>query len=118
MGSVPVIQRLDDVRMDEVRLTTPVADADLARLKLGDVVYLDGVLYTARESVYRRVVDEGVDLPAVVRGVTNVNFHCSPAAAGRPDGTYAVEAVPAAASFRFGQAVSRWVERSGGKRIV
>ena len=48
MGSVPVIQRLDDVRMDEVRLTTPVADADLARLKLGDVVYLDGVLYTAQ----------------------------------------------------------------------
>jgi L(+)-tartrate dehydratase beta subunit len=58
------IERLDDVRMDEVRLTTPVADAELARLKLGDVVYLDGVLSTARESVYRRVVDEGVDLPA------------------------------------------------------
>ena len=66
--------------MDEVRLTTPVADAELARLKLGDVVYLDGVLSTARESVYRRVVDEGVDLPASVRALTNVNFHCSPAA--------------------------------------
>ena len=29
-------------------------------LKLGDVVYLSGVLYTAREGVYRQVVDEGV----------------------------------------------------------
>ena len=112
------IERLDDVRMDEVRLTTPVADADLARLKLGDVVYLDGVLYTARESVYRRVVDEGVDLPASVRALTNVNFHCSPAATVRPDGTYAVEAVTATASFRFGKSMSRWFERSGAKVIV
>ena len=51
--------RLDDIAMDEVRLTTPVGDAAIARLKLGDVVYLDGVLYTAREGVYRKVVDEG-----------------------------------------------------------
>ncbi len=112
------IERLDDVRMDEVRLTTPVADAELAGLKLGDVVYLDGVLYTARESVYRRVVDQGVDLPASVRSLTNVNFHCSPAATVRPDGTYVVEAVTATASFRFGNSMSRWFERSGAKVIV
>src|SRR5262249_5115123 len=112
------IERLDDVRMDEVRLTTAVADAELARLKLGDVVYLDGVVYTARESVYRRVVDEGVDLPASVRALTNVNFHCSPAATVRPDGTYAVEAVTATASFRFGKSMSRWFERSGASVIV
>ena len=68
-------------------LTTPVSDADLARLKLGDVVYLDGVVYTAREGVYRKVVDEGRGLPASVRALTNVNFHCSPAASVRPDGT-------------------------------
>jgi L(+)-tartrate dehydratase beta subunit len=118
MSPAPIIDRLADVRMDEVRLTTPVADADLARMKLGDVVYLDGVLYTARESVYRRVVDQGVDLPASVRALTNVNFHCSPAATVRPDGTYAVEAVTATASFRFGKSMSRWFERSGAKVIV
>ena len=55
------IARLDDVTMDEVTLTTPVSDADIALLKLGDVVYLDGLLYTAREGVYRKVVDEGGD---------------------------------------------------------
>src|SRR5512132_3829930 len=118
MSPAPIIERLADVRMDEVRLTTPVADADLARLKLGDVVYLDGVLYTARESVYRRVVDEGAGLPPSVRALTNVNCHCSPAATVRPDGTYAVEAVTATASFRFGKSMSRWFERSGAKVIV
>ena len=47
------IERLDDVAMDEVRLATPVGGADIARLKLGDVVYLDGFVYTAR-GVYHR----------------------------------------------------------------
>jgi len=112
------IERLDDVRMDRVVLTTPVSDADLARLKLGDVVYLDGVVYTAREGVYRKVVDEGQGLPSSVRALTNVNFHCSPAASVRPDGTYEVEAVTATASFRFGKSMTRWFERSGAKVIV
>jgi L(+)-tartrate dehydratase beta subunit len=110
--------RLDDIAMDEVCLTTPVAATDIARLKLGDVVYLDGILYTAREGVYRKVVDEGQGIPDSVRRLTNVNFHCSPAAAVRPDGTYAVEAVTATASFRFGKSMPRWFERSGAKVIV
>ena len=110
--------RLEDVRLDEVHLTTPVSDADLARLKLGDVVYLDGVLYTAREGVYRKVVEQNVPLPASVTALTNVNFHCSPAVSVKPDGTYAVEAVTATASFRFGKSMSRWFERSGAKVIV
>jgi L(+)-tartrate dehydratase beta subunit len=110
--------RLDDIRMDEVTLTTPVSDADLARLKLGDVVYLDGILYTAREGVYRKVVDEGAGLPPGVAALSNVNFHCSPAASVKADGTYAVEAVTATASFRFGKSFTRWFERSGAKVIV
>ena len=109
---------LDDVRMDEVTLTTPVSDEAIARLKLGDVVYLDGILYTAREGVYRKVVDEGRGLPPSVRALTNVNFHCSPAASVRPDGGYRVEAVTATASFRFGKSMTRWFERSGAKVIV
>jgi len=104
--------------MREVHLTTPVGAVDLARLELGDVVYLSGVLYTAREGVYRKVVDEGHGVPESVKALTNVNFHCSPAASVRPDGTYAVEAVTATASFRFGKSMSRWFERSGAKLIV
>ena len=77
------IARLDDVAMDEVHLTTPVSDEAIRSLKLGDVVYLSGALYTAREGVYRQVVDKGVAFPDAVRALTNVNFHCSPAAATR-----------------------------------
>jgi L(+)-tartrate dehydratase beta subunit len=83
------VERLDDVAMNEVRLTTPVSE-----------------------------VDEGWGLPESVRALTNVNFHCSPAAAVRADGSYAVEAVTATASFRFGKSMTRWFERTGARMIV
>jgi L(+)-tartrate dehydratase beta subunit len=115
---VKPIERLDDVRMDEVHLTTPVTPEQIAALTLGDVVYLTGALYTAREGVYRQVVDRGLPFPADVRALTNVNFHCSPAASVRADGSYAVEAVTATASFRFGKSMGPWFERSGARVIV
>jgi len=112
------IRRLDDVEMNEIQLTTPITAEAIRSLKLGDVVYLSGALYTAREGVYRQVVEKNVPLPAGVRELTNVNFHCSPAASVRPDGSYAVEAVTATASFRFGKSMTAWFERSGAKVIV
>ena len=112
------IRRLDDVEMNQIHLTTPVTAEAIRLLKLGDVVYLSGALYTAREGVYRQVVEKNVPLPAGLRELTNVNFHCSPAASVRPDGSYAVEAVTATASFRFGKSMAAWFERSGAKVIV
>ncbi len=101
-----------------LRLKTPVTAADIAGLRLGDVVYLDGVVYTGREGVYKRVVDEGVELPVDPAQVGNVNFHCSPAAAVRDDGSYNVGAVTATASFRFAKWLDRWFEVSGCKIII
>jgi L(+)-tartrate dehydratase beta subunit len=113
-----VIERLEDVAMDTVRLTAPVSEEAIGGLKLGDIVYLDGVIYTAREGVYRKVVEEGAEFPPSVRALSNVNFHCSPAATVTPGGTHAVEAVTATASFRFGKSMRRWFERSGAKVIL
>src|SRR5262245_23352168 len=112
------IERLDDVAMDEVHLTTPGSAEAIARLKLGDVVYVTGVLYTAREGVYAQVVDKGLALPDGLPGLTNVTFQCSPAAAVDADGQYRVHAVTASASFRFGRSMPRWLERSGAHVIV
>src|SRR2546422_9689911 len=67
---------------------------------------------------YSRSNVQGCDFPASVRTITNINFHSSPAATVRPDGTHAVEAVTATASFRFGKSMSRWFERSGARVVV
>jgi len=112
------VERLGDVAMDEVHLSTPVPERDIEALKLGDVVYISGALYTAREGVYRQVVEKGLPLPPGLRELSNVNFHCSPAATVRSDGSCAVEAVTATASFRFGKSMAAWFERSGARVIV
>jgi L(+)-tartrate dehydratase beta subunit len=101
-----------------VRLKLPVRDEDLQGLEIGTVVYLDGVLYTAREAVYKKVLEEGDPLPPGLARLSNVNFHCSPAAAIEPDGSYNVGGVTATASFRFARWMPEWLELSGAKVII
>ncbi len=99
-------------------LGTQPSRADLEPLQIGDVVYLDGVVYTGREGVYKKVVEEGVALPLALPEVSAVNFHCSPAAAPRPDGGYAIGAVTATASFRFTKWLEDWFRLSGSRLII
>ena len=47
-----------------VRLDLPVSVADLRVLEIGTVVYLTGRVFTAREGVYKRAVEDGAGLPA------------------------------------------------------
>lgn len=102
----------------EVRLsTTPTAEA-VAALRLGDVVYLDGLMYTAREGVYMRALEERANLPIDLPAQSAANFHCSPAARINPDGSFELGAVTATASFRFAKWLPEWMERTGAKLIV
>ncbi|MDD9883921.1 MAG: fumarate hydratase C-terminal domain-containing protein [Gammaproteobacteria bacterium] len=100
------------------RLTLPVGADDLARLQLGGVVYLDGVIYTAREGVYKRVVEDGAPLPVDLPALSRVNFHCSPAAARDADGEYRVGGVTATASFRFAKWMRAWFALSSANIII
>jgi len=108
----------DDGKLRKVRLTTSPSAADLADLRLGDVVYLDGVVCTAREGVYRKVIEEGAALPEGLTAMSGANFHCSPAAAVDDDGHYIVSAVTATASFRFSKWMGPWFEASEAKLVL
>ena len=101
-----------------VRLKVPVSDADIADLRIGTIVYLDGVIYTAREGAYSRILEQGYALPDGIRESSNVNFHCSPAAAETDDGSYRVGGVTATASFRFAKWLKEWFEISGTRVII
>jgi L(+)-tartrate dehydratase beta subunit len=103
---------------DSVRLKLPVTPEDLQPLEIGTIVYLDGFIYTGREGVYKKVLDEGNDLPAGITELSNVNFHCSPAAAIEDDGSYNIGGVTATASFRFAKWMAAWLEKSGAKIII
>jgi L(+)-tartrate dehydratase beta subunit len=105
--------------MKVFHLNVPPSSEDIAKLELGAVVYLTGVVYTAREGVYKKVLEQGEALPVEnLAQISNVNFHCSPAAAADGKGGFNVGAVTATASFRFSKWLPDWIERSGARIII
>ena len=71
----------------EIRLSTTPTPEAIAELCLGDVVYLDGLMYTAREGVYTRALEEKANIPLDLPSKSAANFHCSPAARINADGS-------------------------------
>jgi len=104
--------------MKTVRLTVPISDDDLASLEIGTVVYLDGLIMTGREKVYKRILEDGEALPDGLIERCNVSFHCSPAASVDEDGQYCVGAVTATASFRFSKSLPDWFAQTGCRVII
>ncbi|WP_421875644.1 fumarate hydratase C-terminal domain-containing protein [Pacificispira sp.] len=99
-------------------LKTPVETADLRGLALGDIVFLDGHVFTGREGVYKRVLEDGHALPDGLTARSNVNFHCSPAATPDGEGGYRVGALSGTASFRFSKWLDAWFRVSGVKIVI
>jgi L(+)-tartrate dehydratase beta subunit len=109
----------NDEDMKVFHLNLPASSEDIARLELGAAVYLNGVVYTAREGVYKKVLEQGEPIPVDnLASISNVNFHCSPAAAEDGKGGFNVGAVTATASFRFSKWLPEWIERSGARIII
>ncbi|WP_300155301.1 Fe-S-containing hydro-lyase [Solidesulfovibrio sp.] len=75
--------------MAEYHLTTPLSDADVEQLKSGDVVFVSGHIYTARDAAHKRLVetlDAGKPLPFDLKGALIYYVGPSPAPPGRPIG--------------------------------
>ena len=101
-----------------VHLNLPASTDELRKLEIGTVAYLTGRIFTAREGVYKRAVEDGYGLPASPAELGSANFHCSPAATVEPDGSYTVGAVTATASFRFAKWLDGWFKLSGINIVI
>jgi len=104
--------------LKEVRLQLPATPESLATLEVGSIVYLSGVVYTAREGVYDRVLKDGDSIPPALLNTTNANFHCSPAAAPDDEGGFTVGGVTATASFRFSKYMADWLDQTNTKVVI
>jgi len=102
----------------EVRLSTTPSQEAINDLRLGDIVYLDGLMYTAREGVYMRALEDKANIPMELPSQSAANFHCSPAARINEDGTFDMGAVTATAPFRFAKWLPEWMAKTGAKLIV
>ena len=74
----------------EYRLTTPLTREALAPLRKGDLVYLSGVIYTARDAAHKRLValaKEGKALPFPIENATIYYVGPTPAKPGQVIGS-------------------------------
>lgn len=99
-------------------LTAPLSADDVASLAVGDIVYLSGPIFTARDGVYRHMLVEGHEPPFDLRGLTNVTFQSSPAGAEVTPGHFKVSSFQATAGFRYAQYMPALLERFGIRAVV
>lgn len=61
------------------KLTTPISEEDMRKLKVNDTVYITGTIFTARDEAHKRAlnfIEEGKNLPIETEGLAV--FHCGP----------------------------------------
>jgi len=76
--------------MAEYKMTTPLTDEDVEKLRIGDIVYLNGIIYTARDAAHKRLVDlleDGKELPFDLKGSVIYFVGPTPPKPGEPIGS-------------------------------
>ncbi|MBP1909458.1 FumA C-terminus/TtdB family hydratase beta subunit [Methanolobus bombayensis] len=85
----------------EYRLETPLKKEDIEQLKAGDIVYLTGTVFTARDEAHARILEmagENKELPFDLEGA--VIYHCGPLMKGK-DASWEVVAAGPTTSARM-----------------
>ncbi len=76
--------------MAEYHLNTPLNEEDTRKLKAGDVVYLNGTIYTARDAAHARLVkllENGEEFPFPIKGSVIYFVGPTPPKPGDPIGS-------------------------------
>lgn len=77
------------------KLTTPLSEEDIRKLKVNDVLYLSGTIITARDAAHKKILElfqQGKPLPVDLQGLAV--FHCGPIMKKENDKWVAVAAGP------------------------
>ena len=98
---------------DVVRLRAPLSEGDIRKLKVGDVVLLDGIVFTGRDAVHKYLYDGG-ELDAIRNGVI---YHCGPVVL-KENGQYRVVAAGPTTSIREEPYQADIIKRFGVKAVI
>jgi fumarate hydratase, class I len=80
----------------EVVLTPPLTEAQVRALKVGDVVLLNGEIFTGRDAVHAHLMKNAP--PVDLRGAAL--YHCGPVMLRQPDGSWTTRAAGPTTSIR------------------
>ena len=106
----------EDKMSKTYHLTAPLSDEDVVQLKVGDIVYLSGIIYTARDAAHKKLIDlmdEGKELPFDVKGSVIYFVGPTPPKPGDPIGS----AGPTT-SYRMDSYSPRLINEMGQKGMI
>jgi fumarate hydratase subunit beta len=104
--------------MPVYRLKTPLSTEEVAKLRVGDTVYVSGVVVAARDSAHKRMleyIERGEKLPVDLRG--GVIYHVGPVARRTERGWEVISAGPTT-SARMEAFEADVIEKLGVKLVV
>lgn len=104
--------------MAKVVLHTPIKDADLENIKVGDIIYLTGHITTCRDVAHRRLIEEGRQLPVDIKG--GAILHAGPIVRpikGQKD-KFEMVSVGPTTSMRMEKFEEEFIKQTGVKLIV
>jgi L(+)-tartrate dehydratase beta subunit len=102
--------------MAEVRLQTPLSEADVRKLMLEDTVYIDGNIYGSRAATQIRFFDEGVAPPTDLTGA--VCIHTAPGVKKLPNGKYEKVCIGTTTSTRMNRFYPPLIKQYGVRAMV
>ncbi|UAL52874.1 MULTISPECIES: fumarate hydratase [Metabacillus] len=80
----------------EVVLEAPITEEKIRELKVGDVVHINGMMYTGRDAIHKYLSDN--DAPVDLEG--QIIYHCGPVMLKDEDGNWHVKAAGPTTSIR------------------
>ena len=104
--------------MREVKLTTPLAEADVRTLEVGTRVLLSGEVVTARDRAHQYLAGKAApeELPFDLSG--GVIYHCGPMVRELPGGTFELVAAGPTTSSRINIYVPDILRKFGVRAVV
>ncbi|MBA7563968.1 L(+)-tartrate dehydratase subunit beta [subsurface metagenome] len=99
----------------EYVLNTPIAEGEARKLKVGDIVYLNGRIIGIRDATQRRIFDEGVKPPLNLEN--QVTLHTAPNAR-KKDGKWHKICIGTTTSARMEKYSPMLIEEYGVRAII
>jgi len=99
-------------------LKAPLTEEEVRKLRVGDIVYLSGIVVTARDEAHHRILEyikEGKPLPVDLRG--GAIYHCGPVVRKTDEGWEVVAAGPTT-STRMEIFEAEVIEKTGVRMII
>ncbi len=104
--------------MKEIHLHTPLSEKDIKKLSVGDIIFLSGKIFTARDQAHKKMLEikkKSKEIPFVAEEMAL--FHCGPVVKKEKNKWIVVSAGPTT-SVRMESFESEFISSFGIKMII